>query len=240
MTDDIWTDRLSEYVDDELRPGDRADLERHLESCAECREALDELRVVVARAAELEDSAPTEDLWAGIAERIDAPVPAIRRHTGWSGRTLALTLPQLAAAACLLIVLSGGGVWLLTRGAAPGAKPAAPANTVVAPTPSPTAMTTTAENGSNADVQFASFARYDATIAELQRVLHDNRAVLDTSTVRVIEQNLAIIDHAITDARQALERDPANPYLSGHLAAQLQLKVRLLQRASGLVASHQG
>ena len=32
---DVWTDRLSEYLDDELPPGERAALEGHLAQCAE-------------------------------------------------------------------------------------------------------------------------------------------------------------------------------------------------------------
>jgi hypothetical protein len=93
----------------------------------------------------------------------------------------------------------------------------------------------------SADARLASYdmTRYDATITELQDVIHAHRAELDTSTVRVIEQNLSLIDHAIGDARRALNADPANPYLNGHLAQQLQRKVRLLQQATDLVAVRQ-
>ena len=41
---DVWTDRLSEYLDDELPPRERAELERHLLGCAECSGTLAELR----------------------------------------------------------------------------------------------------------------------------------------------------------------------------------------------------
>src|SRR6185312_16394965 len=64
------------------------------------------------------------------------------------------------------------------------------------------------------DARLASYdmTRYDATITELQDVIHAHRAELDTSTVRIIEQNLSLIDHAIGDARRALNADPANSY----------------------------
>jgi hypothetical protein len=84
------------------------------------------------------------------------------------------------------------------------------------------------------------FARYDATIADLETVLRTHRAELDTSTVRVVEQNLEIIDRAIAEARRALEADPASIYLNSHLAAQLQAKVRLLQQAAAVVTIQQG
>ena len=51
---DVWTDRLSEYLDDELPPGERAALEGHLAQCAECSATLADLRRVVARARALE------------------------------------------------------------------------------------------------------------------------------------------------------------------------------------------
>ena len=50
MNADPWTDRLSEYVDDELAPAERLQLEQHLLDCARCREIVDELREVAAEA----------------------------------------------------------------------------------------------------------------------------------------------------------------------------------------------
>ena len=41
---DVWTDRLSEYLDDELPPGERVALEGHLAQCAECSATLADLR----------------------------------------------------------------------------------------------------------------------------------------------------------------------------------------------------
>jgi hypothetical protein len=54
--------------------------------------------------------------------------------------------------------------------------------------------------------------------------------------VRIIKQNIAIIDQAIDQAQRALAADPANPYLSNHLAGTLRRKVELLRRATALNA----
>ena len=35
MTDQ-WNDRLSEYIDDELTPAERVELEAHLATCRDC------------------------------------------------------------------------------------------------------------------------------------------------------------------------------------------------------------
>ena len=75
---------------------------------------------------------------------------------------------------------------------------------------------------------------YDAAIADLERVLDLHREQLDSATVRVLEENLRIIDAAIDEARRALEADPANSYLNGHLVNSMQRKLDLLRRVAAL------
>ena len=74
--------------------------------------------------------------------------------------------------------------------------------------------------------------RYDATVTELQQLLATERGQLDSSTVRILEQNLAVIDRALNEARRAVAKDPANPYLRAHLASTMRRKVDLLRRAT--------
>jgi len=237
---DRWAERLSEYLDHTLDGRERAECARHLEGCAECRAILADLGAVVMRARAVVDPTPAVDLWPSIARRLDAEP----RREGWSrlvGTGFRFTIPQLAGAALALIVLSGGTVWLAlerpwhpastqgpTRLAPLAAASGAPASGL-GPAPSSTV---------NAQPATFDAARYDAAVADLERVLRDNRADLDTSTVRVIEQNLATIDRAILDARRALAADPSSPYLNGHLVQQLQAKVRLLQRATDAIAAN--
>ena len=74
-------------------------------------------------------------------------------------------------------------------------------------------------------------------MADLERVLDQGRGRLDTTTVRVIERNLATIDSAIAQARRALAADSANVYLNSHLAQTMQRKLELLRQAAALVSS---
>jgi hypothetical protein len=68
-------------------------------------------------------------------------------------------------------------------------------------------------------------------------VLEQGRGRLDTTTVKVIERNLASIDSAIAQAQRALAADSASVYLNSHLAETRQRKLELLRRAAALVSS---
>jgi predicted anti-sigma-YlaC factor YlaD len=226
---DQWTDRLSDYLDGELPEGERVALEAHLQTCGECSALLTDLLRVVRRARMLAETAPSRDLWPGIATRIGlrgadpetvVDLAARRRRTKrWS-----FSLPQLAAAGIALMTLSGSAVWLLR---APGAPPAAEGLVATAPAGSPSAI--------NVAVKPNASRSYAAAVADLERVLADGRGQLDSTTVRVIEENLAVIDRAIVQAQRALDADPANLYLNTHLAETMRRKLDLLRRAAALV-----
>ncbi|HWN18214.1 MAG TPA: zf-HC2 domain-containing protein [Gemmatimonadales bacterium] len=217
---DRWMDRLSEYLDGELPTTDRAALEAHLETCSDCSALLADLRRVVDRAQGVEEYLPKRDLWPGIASRIGAtPAAAPQIARRWS-----FSMPQLAAAAIFLMTLSGGTVWLLRSSAL------SPTTGPVATAPAPTLAPVTVNAPGNSASQ-----SYSAAIADLERVLAGGRGRLDTTTVRVIEQNLAAIDRAIAQAQQALMADPANLYLNTHLAETMRRKLDLLRQAATLV-----
>ena len=124
MSETHWTDRLSDYLDGQLPPVERNTLEAHLETCAECSNVLGELRAVVARTRELQDTAPQKDLWKGI-ERAIASLPqeddqVIDFPAGVGsvdplkddGR-IRLSLPQVAAASLILMLGSAAASWSL-------------------------------------------------------------------------------------------------------------------------------
>lgn len=211
------TTRLSEYLDGGLTPGERAELEAHLAGCTECARTLEELRAVVTEADRLPQLPPERDLWPGIEDRLtprdaaraDAePVIPIHR------RRVAVTVPQLMAAAVALILFSASAVWLAVGGAGePGPGPVASA--------APEARVTT-----------VAFTGADQAIAVLEEEYRSRRDALDPETIQVVERNLAIIDQAIAEARAALTADPSSEYLSTHLAVAMRQKMDLLRRAA--------
>jgi len=228
---DMWTERLSDYLDDELAPEERAVLAAHLERCSECSATLADLRRVVARARTLESAGPANDLWPGIAQRIGAASSPARVLPPVRFRRLTFSVPQLLAAGIALMVLSGGSVWLLRPGhtAAVGAP--------IAARPAPAPAPASAGPGTPVSWQRRAAPGYDAAVAELQQVLDEGRGRLDTATVRVLEQNLKIIDQAIEQARRAVAADSANAYLNSHLAETMRRKLDLLRQAASLVSA---
>jgi anti-sigma factor RsiW len=220
---DEWSDRLSEYLDDELTPAEATALEAHLQSCRDCAQTLDELREVVARARSLPGRPPASDLWPGIEPRLTAPGHgAALSFRPRAPRRFSFTLPQLAAAGIALMVMSGGAVWVLQHGGRATSMPPAaavdPTSPVVASVPAALAD-----------------PRYDEAIADLQQALDAGRKDLDPTTVKILETNLQAIDAAIDQSREALEKDPGNVYLNSHLANARQRKLALLRRATALV-----
>ena len=93
---DAITDQLSDYLDGELTADAAARVEAHLRECAACNAVLNDLKRIVAQAQHLEARPPQTDLWGGIERRIERVAPP---------RRVSLTLPQLAAAAALLIAV---------------------------------------------------------------------------------------------------------------------------------------
>ncbi len=167
------------------------------------------------------DGRPDADLWPGIAARLDARTPGTRRRSPLARalvRRVSFTLPQLAAAALALMVLSGGLVWLARSG-----DPRADFDPVRAET----------TRGVTAPIALSD-PLYDAAVADLEAVLAEERGRLDPETVRVVDANLAAIDVAIAQSRAALAADPSNTYLNAHLAAARRRKLALLRRAAAL------
>jgi anti-sigma factor RsiW len=220
MTMDVFADRLSDYLDDELTPPERADVEAHLATCAECRSTLEALRAIAADAAQLSDVPLVSDLWSGISERIAAMRPLHRRVSVFRrmvSSRLSFTLPQLAAAGLALMVLSGTLVWLARSG-----DPRADFEPISAETGTHGDLATPVTSGST-DVP------YDEAVTALERTLNAGRTRLDPSTMHALEQTLAAIDLDIGQCRRALEKDPTNVDLKARLTAARQKKLTVLR-----------
>ena len=114
----------------------------------------------------------------------------------------------LAAAAVVLVALSSGVTAALLRSREP------------APV---------ASRGVNAlEAQYAEVSQ------DLGRLLAQARTTLDPRTMAMIERNLATIDAALEETRQALAKNPGNEALGLMVVTAWRQKVDLLRRATAL------
>ena len=246
---------LADYLEDGAPDGVRASVEAHAGSCAACRQLLADLGAITSEAAALPPLVPSRDLWAGIAERIEAPVLSMESPVARVARRAWLR-PALAAAA--LVGVTAGVTHYLTRASRflPAAsqqaivRPAAPA-VVAAAVPEPTGRiastvtespATPAARASAAPViaRLASADRvtdaadpvFATEITKLRQIVRERRAQLDPRTVAVLEQSIAVMDSAIAQSRAALAHDPASGFLATQLNHSLEKKVELLRTAA--------
>ncbi len=226
---DRWIDSLSDYLDGEMSPAERALLDKRLAEDQELAETLEGLRRVKIHAQAVDDKVPghTQTIWDGIAQRIGATraaprdrAPIVGSITSWQSRRVPISVPQLIAASVALVVLSGSGAMLIQRVGGDSRVTVLPfesAGVSVVP-----------------EAVFASIGatRYDQAVADLTRVLETQRQFLDQETIDVVEENLAIIDRAIERSLEALRTAPHSDYLRSHLEQTMRQKMTLLQHAT--------
>ena len=225
---DQFTGQLSGYLDGELDDLARARLETHLGECLDCARTLADLRAIVAAAPHYQGREPTRDLWQDIERRLDEAevLPLTSRPPAPPSSNRRFAWRHLIAASILMAAVGGSAVWIaLGRGTPEAPVAAVPEATVPAP------GVPGLDNAGFADQEF------DAAVRDLEQLLAQGRDRLDTATVRTIEQSLDRIDDAILEARNAIQRDPANAYLSRQIAANMRRKLNLLRVATQAIAA---
>ena len=227
MSEKHWTDRLSDYLDGDLRSEEREALEEHLRACPECTHVLAELRAVVSLAQGLTDTPPPNDLWSGIARAIESLPREDDRVLDLSPRLssidplegdkrVRLSLSQIVAASLILMMGSATVSWSLR------------------PLVSSGEVDVEAEAAAVVQVSLPAGVgeSYAEELTQLEALLSEHRDELDPNTVRILEKNLAIIDGAIEESGEALSQDPSNGYLREHLDRAVRRKVNYLRDAS--------
>lgn len=265
MTCARFDDRFAALLEGDLSAAERTAVEAHAAACARCGALLADVRGIVRDAAALPELMPARDLWGDIAARIEAPVVELEpRQAPVVGRR-GLSWRMASAAAAVLVAITALATWQIaetgddpagpTERVAAVAVPSAPTTTAdatqpgdspdVAPadTQTPIRQETPrqAQSAPSTPVRNATTPAvtsvYDREIASLRRMLDTRRGELDTATVRVLEENLSVIDRAIDQSREALARDPNSTFLADHLNDALGRKVELLRTATLLQSS---
>jgi hypothetical protein len=201
---------LDEFVDRTLRPDERAEIEEHLESCDRCRGLVTDLGELRTAAAALGAAEPPPRVW----RRIQDAVESDRLLTGirwW---------PWLAAAAALAMVVLAGVRFTSHRDVQ--------RRTAVAGGATVTAGTVESE------LRQAE-AHYENAIKGLEQIANAEQASLDPATAATLQENLAMIDQAITESRAALLAQPNNEPAQASLFEGFKSKIAFLQETVALI-----
>lgn len=221
MTCDRIDELLPAWIEDDLGPAAREAVSTHLGECLRCAAIVRDITAIRRDAAQLPELAPSRDLWAGIADRIETPVVAIseRRPAIPQRRTW-----QVAAAAVVLMAATSAVTWTIaTSGIGTGAAVVAAAPDEQLPiAEEPLTSLVSAE-------PFAPEIVYSREINELRTILQERSTELDSATIAAVTKSLAAVDAAIAEARAALARDDASPFLHDQLNRALQKKLGVLR-----------
>lgn len=233
MSGHIDTERMHDLVDGLLSAGDAVAARDHLDACAHCRDELRRLEeVVVALRALPQKAKAPEGVWAAVEERIaSAPDERIGRgadvrergvlplHGARRRRRFSFTVPQLAAAAVVVSLLSAGTVWtVLSVGTADRSVASAFGG-----------------SGSAARMAASGGLGYGAAVAELQQLVDTGRDLMAPETAEALDRSLRTIDEAMAEIRRALEQDPESELLARLLVNQQGAKLRVLRQAATVV-----
>lgn len=256
-----------DYFEDTMDAESRFRFNEHTSTCLRCQALIRDVSGIREQASALPELSPSRDLWSGIEARIQPEVRSIAttRTAPISRRWLAAAAAALIVATSSVTYLATsrsiakGPVVAVTPptvvappqvvAAAPepantqSAEPVTSAPAVSRPSVEPrvaSAPTRPAARSSFASASrapSASEVAFSGEINQLQSVLVERRAQLDPETVKIVEDNLKLIDTAVKRARSALLKDPASGFLTRQLDNALQKKVELLRTVALLPAS---
>jgi len=210
---------LDDFTDDELSRDRRDEVERHLASCALCRERVARRRSLGRAARDLaREIAPPRDLWPEIRSAVESGTRSDAKPHG---------LPWVrwgALAASLLLVSFATFTVLRDR------NPISTENGD--PRPGPRAATPVSTTGSG--YLFAAELEYEAATELLMGAIEEKREQLSPEALEVLERNLAIIDGAIDEIRETLRESPDVRGREQTLTAMYRRRIELLRRVSRL------
>jgi hypothetical protein len=220
---------LNDYVD-ALDAADRSPaviaIARHLESCADCRAAVNDLREIRDLARVLDPRDPPVRSWLRLQRaialehgpRVDgrpADAPRTSRRSVWLG---------LAAAAALMLATAAGLRYLTVEAPKPPAADVAASG----------GNTDAAAQAVEAELKQAE-QHYEKAIQGLETIASSEKGALDPQTAATMQKNLAVIDQAITESRAALRAQPTSAPAQQSLLDSFKAKLALLEDTVALI-----
>jgi len=183
---------IGDFLDQNLPPKDRVRLEKHLESCPECRSLLNDFQGIVEQAQGLVEPAPSDENWGKILSKFQA-VKREDRLVQAQGRGVAVSRGRMrfAWATALISIVVIGGVVLglkLWQGKDLGGIPPQDRYTLT-------------------KLQEAE-KHYQLAIQALSEAVASQKGGLDSQVAAVFDQNLKLINSSIQACQNAVRQDP--------------------------------
>lgn len=203
---------INDYVDGALDRAERADVERHLTGCDECRHLVESLRDLRQHAAALPSMQPPARAWTRIEQ-------TIREE---SSRRVRVRWAWLAAAA-VLVLSTIVGLRVGLRDRAP-----------VTPRLASNADNRELAQSVESELMQAE-QHYQRAISGLQQIANAEKGALDPQTAATLEKSLATIDQAINESRAAIKAQPNDEPAQQSLLDSFKTKIALLQDTVALI-----
>jgi len=204
----------------EQKPEEMAALEEHARACAACRAELEAWNEMGAAARTMRREWSSPHLWPQIRARLEAAARAEAEQKArwsfawmWQGLTAHW---QVAAATLALLAVTLTGTWMLLR-----RQPAGPATTT-------NGQRRLLTERALKEIE-TSEAAYVQSIEKLSDLAGQKLDKADTPLLVNYGEKLLVLDAAITECRQQIERNRYNAHLRQELRSIYQEKQRTLE-----------
>jgi hypothetical protein len=226
-------DDIHAYVEHALDASARAQIERHLDDCADCKQLVADLAEIRQVASSLDLREPPARVWLRIERAIELERRAERGGVLGASRAAVSrvsTYAWVAAAAALVLATAVGLRYGLTS------RPASPTGPQsVASAPNPAASTDEASAEAVEAELRAAEAHYERAIRGLEQIAGAGERTLDPKTATTLQKNLAVIDQAINESRAAVRAEPSSAPAANSLMENFKTKLALLQDTVALI-----
>lgn len=222
-------DLINGYVEGTLGPAERAEVDRHLEGCSDCRQLAADLAEIRRVAGTLDPREPPARAWL----RLERAIHVESRHAAdaatadsvGGGRWKAIAI--LSAAAVLVVATFVGLRYgFLNRGS----------HTPHVTSSEAVAGADTAASAQVVEAELrAAESHYDRAIKGLEQIASSEQGALDPKTAATLQKNLAVIDQAISESRAAVSAQPTSEPAVNSLMENFKSKLALLQDTVALI-----
>jgi len=220
-------DALNAYVDGTSSASEAADVERHLASCASCRQTVDDLREILRAVPTLDQREPPARAWSRIERAI--ALDADRGHAAAPRAGARISRAAIAtwlAAAAAIVVATIVGLRYVPAARQQSAAARADATEQASAAAGAQAV--------EAELRQAE-AHYENAIKGLEQIANAEQSSLDPRTAATLQKNLAVIDQAISESRAAVRAQPASEPAQQSLIENFKTKIGLLQDTVALI-----